>query len=508
MQIAPPTAASRSIAVPHDLDLRAHADAKAAAHTDLTGGRQGKVTSETLPNGVRLIVAERPGAQSTKVQLGVGARTYQDPHRKLGMAHLLEHHAIEGSPTRSAAQQEAMRGAMGNNWNAYTDQDSIVYYGVFPQRDAAKGAALIGDMYKHPALTGKRVPQEKAAVQNEMIYWDGSLQGEDWHLQARLLFGDTPATNNIIGTRPSTDAITSKDMRAFHDRYFTGKNTVALVEGDPAHLPLATLRRELGALPAGERLDNDNVHPVPVPGKAMQVVNDPTTGTVRLNVSVPVDAKVVDGMKTPQSLLTTSLGETLNNRLRRYHHLTYGAKATLDPADETSKPTSWVLNVSANVAPENAQRAMTDLVATLKDARDGFGPKTLEQHKQEVLSNVRGRDVVDPTVSERAEDAFQSALRTEGVDIPPARAENEARSVRARIGAVDLKTFAKDAGKVIDLSNLKVLATGPLPDGGASLKAAIEQAGVDTAGMRMNPLDLSMYRDMGIAVPPGTVPGA
>ena len=103
----------------------------------------------------------------------------------------------------------------------------------------------------------------------------------------------------------------------------------------------------------------------PGPGadkKALQVVNDPTTGTVRLHVTIPISADKLDAMKTPQKLITTSISETLNNRLRRYHHLTYGAKATFEPGDDTTNPTSWGLHLTANVAPENADRAMRDLV--------------------------------------------------------------------------------------------------------------------------------------------------
>jgi predicted Zn-dependent peptidase len=391
---------------------------------------------------------------------------------------------------------------MGNMWNAYTDRDSVVYYGIAPSRDAGKAASLLTDMFQHPAVSGPRVKQELAAVENEMIYGDGSLRGEEWHIGEQLLFGTNDKTNNVIGTRKNVESATTKDLKAYHDKYFVGKNTVALVEGDPKHLPLETLRKELGKLPVGSRVNNNSIHPSVVPGQSIQAVNDTSSGTVRINAMLPVPTETLAGLKTPAKLITSSLGEALNNRLRRYDHLTYGAGVSLDPADETTSPTNFVLSATADVAPENAKHAMTDLVKTLKDARDGFGDKTFEANKQQYLARIRAQEPNPYTVSERAEDAFQDALLSPGVEIPEGGEVDMRRSMAARVGAIDAKQFAQDAGSLIDLSNMKVLAVGPVGDG-ADLRSGIREAGLDTAGIKMNPVDLSYYKDMGIAVPKG-----
>ena len=485
------------------------ADAPHAKPTPLedAASKPGSVRTETLPNGVRIVIAERPGAAATKFQVGIGAGSFQDPAGKLGMAHMLEHLSFEGSPTRTAPQQELLRSKFGNNWNAWTNQSEVVFWGIIPGKQAKLGAELVTDMFQHPATTGKRVPQERAAVENEMVYWDGTLAGQKDDLQMRLLYGDTAATNNVIGTRKSVDTITSTDLQDFHKQYFVGRNTIALIDGDPKHLELDTIRRELGKLPAGARVDNTQILPEVVKGRALQVVNEDTSGTVDLNVMLPVSSETLDaaGSAGTIKLLTSALNSRLNDRLRRNDHLTYGVSAKLEPAADNQS----VLHVTTNVAAPLASKALEDIVATLTDARDGFGPKTLEKDRTELLSRLRTLDPTPaPTTSDIADAAFTDALYHPGISVPTAAdlAGPSPRSLAASIGKVTGEQFAHAASSLVDLANLKVLAIGNLGDGGAQLLSGLEAAGIGAGTVQLNPVSLATYRDMGIAVPRNSTP--
>jgi predicted Zn-dependent peptidase len=486
-----------------------HADAAAAARGgDALGGTAGDVHTEVLPNGVRMVIADRPGASSVKLQLGVGAGSNQDPTGKLGMAHLIEHLSFEGSPTRSAAEQEKLRIGMGNNWNAYTDTNSIVFYGIVPNKDAKTAASLITDMFKHPAQTGKRVPQELAAVKNEMIFGDGSIAGDLWNVQQRLVYGDTPQTNNVIGTRKTVDKITTKDMRTFHDAYFTGRNTVALVEGDARHLPLDVLRKELGSLEPGARVGHEDETVDFVPGKAIQVVKDPAHGAVDLSLTIPVDEATFNSLDpTRGRLVTLAMSNELNNKLRRFDHLTYGASAQLQPsADIAGKGAMLVLQ--ASVASSVVKQAAEDLVKIARDSRDGFGAVALRRDKQQYAANVRMAepDMTRVGVSDAAEGVFQTALTDAGIsaDAPPAprseRAQKAAFEKKIRsVGATTQAQFAKTASQLVNLDNVKVLAYGDVD--ATELRAGLKAGGLDLAGVKSNPVDLSTYKDMGLGLP-------
>jgi predicted Zn-dependent peptidase len=481
---------------------------RASLAADVTGGAQGTVTTETLPNGVRLVVAERPGATSTKFQLGMGAGSLQDPQGKLGLAHLSEHLAFEGSPTRTATVQEKARIGWGNDWNAYTDRDSVIFYGVVPSKDAKAAANLITDMYANPKYATHSVAQERAAVENEMTYYDGSLGGQVDDIGMRLAFGSTPATNNVIGTRSSVNKITTPDIRSFHDTYAVGRNTVALVEGDPKSLALDTIRRELGKLKPGARVDNNGEKAAPVAGRALQVINEPDQGTVNLDLMIPVAQKTLDELKTPLKLIKTSLNNLLNDKVRRTDHLTYGVSAKLLPADDTDAPDYQLLSVQTQVAKGDARQAIADLVRTLQGTYDGIGDKTLAKNKADVLGLLRAHDPKGDTlsISDQAEQTFQSALVAEGAAVTPATSDSTVAADRYAIGRTTNAQFGQDASKLIDFTNLKVMAHGGLADGGAALLAGLRDAGIDTTGISMNPVDLTLYSGQGIPVPTNVTP--
>lgn len=481
-----------------------HRDVQARVVTeDLVGGAQGDVHTETLPNGVRIIVAERPGAASTKLQIGIGAGANQDPQGKLGLAHLLEHLAFEGSPTRSAETQERMRARLGGDWNAWTNQAQVVFYGVVPGAQATQGASLLTDMFRNPKLSGPQLEQELAAVKNEMVYWGGSARDEAGSVQEKLLFGEHPAVNNIIGSRKSVDRIEPSDLRAWHDQHFVGRNTVALVEGDPERLPLDTIRRELGKLAPGARVDNSGIEAPLVPGQALQVLNDPASSTVKLTLMLPVETETLAGLETPSSLLLTGLSDRLNSNLRRQGNLTYGVGAKILPGDATS-----VLEVTTNVAREHAQSAVERIVETLTDARDGFGPKTFATHKASVLAALRASEQGTPlTASERASIAFDDALASGGTDVLPAdMGDDGVGEMRHALGRVTAADFARDAGSLIRFDDMKLLAEGALDDGGASLLKGLRDAGIETKGFAINPVDLTQLKDMGLRVTKDTTP--
>lgn len=497
----PAPAAIRAISDARPMSPTPHKDSLPAALADLIGGGAGKVYTETLDNGVRMVIAERPGAHSVKVQLGIGAGSMQDPKGKLGLAHLLEHLAFEGSPTRSAAQQQRTRREMGEMWNAYTDRDSVVYYGIAPNNDAKRAANLLTDMFMNPNTTKRRVEQERAAVTNEMSFHGGSLSEEGWNIAERLVFGTRPETNNVIGTKQSVNAITAQDLKAYHQAYFTGRNTVALIEGDPEHLPLDSLRRQLSKLPAGARVDNGTRSPAPIPGQALQVVNNPSTKTVELDLLIPVATRDVMGMKTPAKLITSALNTALDDRLRRKQGLTYGASARIEPGDESSSPQTMLVHVNTRVPSQHAQDVLTGIIATIKDASNGLGEKTFARDKATVRARIKTQEGEKISVSDRAEFAFQDALQLPGIEVPPAAMPAMQQSQLNRLRSVRAEDFARDAGTLLNLEHVKVMATGPIADKGESLKAALKAGGIDVTGLAMNPVDLSSYADSGTAIP-------
>ncbi|MBC7460683.1 MAG: hypothetical protein H7287_04915, partial [Thermoleophilia bacterium] len=128
--------------------------------------------------------------------------------------------------------------------------------------------------------------------------------------------------------------------------------------------------------------------------------------------------------------------------------------------------------------------------------------KTFRTNQDSVLGQVRAMDPAEFTssISDQAEATFQQALVAGGAEVVPADGGDPRSQLRYDIGHATNEQFGADAAKLIDFSNLKVMAHGNLPDGGKGLAAALTAAGVDTAGLTMNPVNLDLYSGQGIPV--------
>jgi len=183
-------------------------------------------------------------------------------------------------------------------------------------------------------------------------------------------------------------------------------------------------------------------------------------------------------------------------------------KTQILPADDTDAPGAYVMSVQTQVAKGGENQALADIMKVLQGTHDGIGAKTFATQKQAVLAGVAKRDPAELTasVSDLAEEAFQGALVAEGVQVGDAQSPDPTNALRHAIGRANDDQFGRDASALIDFTNLKVMAHGDLADGGRGLVKALQTAGIDTAGISMNPVDMTPYRDQGIPVPGDAVP--
>src|SRR3989440_10825767 len=95
---------------------------------------------QTLPNGIRVLTAPMPQAQSVTcmVMLAAGSR-YETPDTN-GIAHFSEHMFFKGTKRRPSARDIAGEvDAIGGEFNAFTGKEYTAYYikGAAEHRDIA-----------------------------------------------------------------------------------------------------------------------------------------------------------------------------------------------------------------------------------------------------------------------------------------------------------------------------------------------------------------------------------
>jgi predicted Zn-dependent peptidase len=199
------------------------------------------LTIYTLQNGHRILV-ERRGGGIVGVRTFVNAGSvWEDavkpgpPYRDLGLpsgiAHLDEHcHFLTTRhfPTKNAWAQTVAR--YGANANASTDNEVIQHELFFNREDAPTLLALHAESLLHPVYNAGDIPQEKAAVLNEVAL---RSRQPDFQLESKLdeLLFNRPATQT--GGRPADVATTgAEQLRLFYRMAYTPDRMVTVVSGD------------------------------------------------------------------------------------------------------------------------------------------------------------------------------------------------------------------------------------------------------------------------------------
>jgi len=122
----------------------------------------------TLPNGLQVVNVYDPKSTQAAMSVAVSAGSYYDTENYLGMAHLTEHAMFLGS--KNYAQQsgfDEFLAAHGGSSNAYTAEETTVYYAVLDPTGFDEGMARFGDVFADPLFKAEWVWDEVSAVNSE-----------------------------------------------------------------------------------------------------------------------------------------------------------------------------------------------------------------------------------------------------------------------------------------------------------------------------------------------------
>jgi zinc protease len=183
-----------------------------------------KITTQVLPNGLRLAVVENQGVPVVAVRVGLQGGSILDVPGKEGSWVLMLNSLREGTTTRTAAE---IRDAAADLGTSITVQSPI---GFTTARSMWQPALeLLADQLQHPTFPIEGVARAQAALASTA--GQVSAQGKAQRLLNAQLFGpDHP--NARFNTDSSVRRITRDDVIALHTTYMRPQNATIVVYGD------------------------------------------------------------------------------------------------------------------------------------------------------------------------------------------------------------------------------------------------------------------------------------
>jgi zinc protease len=289
---------------------------------------------KTLANGLRVIVASKPGLPIVSVDLRVLSGGTADPVGRAGTASMVASLVTKGTPTRSATLIAQQVESLGASLAADAGMDSASLSLVALSSRIDDGMAIAADVARNPAFAQEEIDRQRQQVLDELavsLKQPGTLARL---AMTRVLFADAPYGR--VTSPTSVAAISRQDLVAAHAAQWRPDNAVLVIAGDVgADEGVALAERHFGSW-------TKPATPLPVRGDAAG--SAPAPRTVVVDLAGSGQAAVAFGMRgvarteagffpllVTNAVLGGGYSARLNQEIRIKRGLSYGASSGFAP---------------------------------------------------------------------------------------------------------------------------------------------------------------------------------
>jgi predicted Zn-dependent peptidase len=270
-----------------------------------------RITVKTLPNGLTLLICERPEAPVFSFFTLVDAGSAQDPMRQTGLAHMFEHMAFKGTDKIGTTDYAAEKPALakvetayaayiaerdktvgrdeeklkqlekdwkdaiaaadkyvvpnqfgklieqsgGQDLNAFTSYDETAYHYSLPVNRLELWAYLESERFLHPVLR-EFYKERNVVIEERRMRTDSNPIGRLLEQFNAAAFEAHPYHRPTVGWMADLNSFSATDAQTFFDEYYVPANMVVAVAGDiKASEAMPILEKYFDRLPSSRKPD-------------------------------------------------------------------------------------------------------------------------------------------------------------------------------------------------------------------------------------------------------------
>ena len=209
---------------------------------------------EVLPNGLVLLVAERPAVPIVAVRVLTRAGAVFDPDDRAGLAHLTGALLTRGTAKRTGPEVDSAIEFVGGSLEAVAGRDSLTVALSVQKKDLALGLDLVSEVVLSPTFPPGEVTRKVSEIQAAIRRSEEDPGTVASRALSRLVYPGHPYGVPVEGTRESVARLTRDDVVKFYAQHVRPDTTVVAVVGavtvDEARREI-TARLGAWARPAG-----------------------------------------------------------------------------------------------------------------------------------------------------------------------------------------------------------------------------------------------------------------
>ena len=290
---------------------------------------------EVLPNGVILLVAERPAIPIVVVRVGVPGGAVHDPADALGVASLTTELLTRGTARRSGPELDRAIEFVGGSLEAGAGSDGAAVMLSVLRKDLALGLDLLVEVLRQPTFPADELARKVTDIQGALRRSEQEPATVAARELGRMMFPGHPYGRPAAGTIESLGKLTREQVTAFHQRHYRPDGANIVVVGD---VTVGEIRRELLQRLAGWTPPPVAVGAVPKPpltaaAEDRKIVRDLTQTTVLLGrPSIRQDDPDYFALAVATYVLGGGSASRLYTRVREDRGLAYSVYSSLLPA--------------------------------------------------------------------------------------------------------------------------------------------------------------------------------
>ena len=209
---------------------------------------------EVLPNGIVLLVAERPAVPIVAVRVLTRAGAVFDPDDRAGLAHLMGALLTRGTAKRTGPEVDSAIEFVGGSLEAVAGRDNLTVALSVQKKDLALGLDLVSEVVQSPTFPPAEVTRKASEIQAAIRRSEEDPGTVASRALSRLVYPGHPYGVPVEGTRESVARLTRDDVVKFYAQHVRPDTTVVAVVGavtvDEARREI-TARLGAWARPAG-----------------------------------------------------------------------------------------------------------------------------------------------------------------------------------------------------------------------------------------------------------------
>lgn len=187
-----------------------------------------------LTNGFTIILQQNKTAPvvAARIYIKAGALTEQQ-YMGAGISHVLEH-LVAGATSgkRDEADNALLLQQIGNDSNAYTDQDQTCYFITTSSDKWPIALDLLVDWTTNTNFTREQFEREYKVVQRELEMGEAEADRTFYLRTQATRYLQSPARHPVIGYKAAFQNLTYEDCKAYFQQMYVPDNMIVSIAGD------------------------------------------------------------------------------------------------------------------------------------------------------------------------------------------------------------------------------------------------------------------------------------